>query len=157
MDEAKARALLDKLTGSVTVDLYLHDDAEPHIEIVGAEEMILAFAAEVRGDAWEAGRLAAEHAADRLIEGRNYGFGKDQEWTAYVQSRRDAVTAIRALPPQAGPDPTVARFREELTAMVARADADGWSIIPDGHAQDLEAAKRLLREDCAALKRAEAS
>lgn len=58
MDEAKARALADKLTGAVTVDLYLHDDAEPHIEIVGAEEMILAFAAEVRGDERERALIA---------------------------------------------------------------------------------------------------
>lgn len=40
----------------------------------------------------------AAFAADQLIPGHDYGFGKDDLWTAYVQSRRDAVTAIKALP-----------------------------------------------------------
>lgn len=40
-------------------------------------------------------------------------------------------------------------LREELTAMVARADADRWDLVFDGHAQDLDSAKRLLREGTA--------
>lgn len=142
MDEAKARALADKLTAAVEFDVHIRDDIEPYVEIVGAEAMILAFAAEVRRDERERALVAVL----RLTA----------DDTAKYGGRQAAIDAIRALSPQAGPDPTVARFREELTAMVARADAAGWSIIPDGHAQDLEAAKRLLREDRAALKRAEA-
>ena len=55
--------------------------------------LIAAHDAEVRREAFE----AAANAADRLIPGRNYGMGDGDRWTAYVQSRRDAVAAIRSL------------------------------------------------------------
>lgn len=55
--------------------------------------LIEAHDAEVRREAFE----AAANAADRLIPGRDYGQGGGDRWTAYVQSRRDAVAAIRAL------------------------------------------------------------
>lgn len=54
------------------------------------EKLILAFAEQVRAEALR----EAVNAADQLPERRPMG---SDRWTAYVQSRRDAVAAIRAL------------------------------------------------------------
>jgi len=55
--------------------------------------MIEAHDAEVRREAF----AAAANAAERLIPGSDYGMGDGDRWTAYVQSRRDAVAAIRSV------------------------------------------------------------
>lgn len=102
MDDAKARALADKLTGAVTVDLYLHDDAEPHIEIVGAEEMILAFAGEARRETMQQievllDALQMNHERDAIAR---QGDARAERLAAADAITR-AIVAIRALTPQA--------------------------------------------------------
>lgn len=101
MDETKARALADKLTAAVEFDVHIRDDIEPRVEIVGAEEMILAFAAEVRRDERE--RVA------RIVDEAAGGDGSlwyphDDHFPVSGADVLDRLpAAIRALSPQAGP------------------------------------------------------
>lgn len=121
----RARELADRLTAAIKVDIRPGDDDVPRVEIVGAETLIQAALMAVRREALEVAIINV----DNLI-GRYHDMTGDQ-WTAYVQSRRDAIRELRALLPDANRLPTE-RIIQESSADAMQAVAKFFKEMWEG-------------------------